>query len=242
MKYMGSKAKIWKDIAPIILKESAHASYYVEPFVGGANSICHVQLPRIGTDINPFIIQMWQGLIDGAKYPIRIDRGLYNHCRVLFYSFMKEHRAMDGETMFLVAFVGFAASFNGRFYDGGYCGAYSARNYIDEQIRGIERQVDLMRDVDLYCCDYDSCQIPDHSIVYCDPPYRNSKQYIFSRDFDYDRFYRWCRQLKQNQPTIRIFVSEYQMPDDFRCVWEKEVATTINPHRTKRPTEKLYVL
>ena len=39
MKYMGSKNKIAKDILSIILKYRTPEQYYVEPFVGGCNTI-----------------------------------------------------------------------------------------------------------------------------------------------------------------------------------------------------------
>lgn len=35
MKYLGSKARIAKEILPIILKDRKVGQYYVEPFVGG---------------------------------------------------------------------------------------------------------------------------------------------------------------------------------------------------------------
>ena len=43
MKYMGSKARIAKDISPIInqLIKDNGIDIYIEPFVGGANMIQH---------------------------------------------------------------------------------------------------------------------------------------------------------------------------------------------------------
>lgn len=53
-------------------------------------------------------------------------------------------------------------------------------------------------------------------------------------------FYDWCRAMKEDGNTI--FVSEYQMPSDFKCVWEKEVTNTMNQTITKKPIEKLFTL
>lgn len=39
MKYMGSKARIAKYILPIIIKDRKENQWYVEPFVGGYNSV-----------------------------------------------------------------------------------------------------------------------------------------------------------------------------------------------------------
>ena len=59
MKYMGSKAKIAKEILPIILSNRLESQYYIEPFCGGCNSLCHVNGNRIGNDKNNYLIAMW---------------------------------------------------------------------------------------------------------------------------------------------------------------------------------------
>lgn len=53
MKYMGSKNRIAKYILPIILKDRKECQWYVEPFVGGCNTIDKVVGNRIGSDIHP---------------------------------------------------------------------------------------------------------------------------------------------------------------------------------------------
>lgn len=68
----------------------------------------------------------------------------------------------------------------------------------------------------------------------------NDKQYATSKNFDYEKFYTWCRALKDDGHTV--FVSEYEMPSDFKCVWKKEVTNSLNPTLTKKPTEKLFTL
>jgi DNA adenine methylase len=39
-----------------------------------------------------------------------------------------------------------------------------------------------------------------------------------------------------------IYISEYNAPNDFVCVWEKKVATTISKQQGKIDTEKLFTL
>lgn len=76
-----------------------------------------------------------------------------------------------------MGWVGFMASYNGRFFDGGFSGTCGKRNYIDESIRNLLQQVDNLKDVEFHCCSYESLPIPDGSIVYLAPPYRDTKQY-----------------------------------------------------------------
>lgn len=63
--------------------------------------------------------------------------------------------------------------------------------------------------------DYRDLHIPEGAVVYCDPPYANTKGY--GRDFDHGSFYAWCRAIGRRFP---LYVSEYWMPPDFRCVAE----------------------
>ena len=63
---------------------------------------------------------------------------------------------------------------------------------------------------------YDSVAIKPNSVIYCDIPYRNTEGYN-EFEFDYNKFYEWC--LKQ---TELVFISEYDMPEDFVCISEKE--------------------
>ena len=65
MKYLGNKARIAKEILPIILKDRKVGQYYVEPFVGGANMIDKVDGNRIGGEYNKYIAEMWIALKKG---------------------------------------------------------------------------------------------------------------------------------------------------------------------------------
>ena len=59
---------------------------------------------------------------------------------------------------------------------------------------------------------YDEIHIEENSVIYCDPPYNNTAQYV-TGDFDNNAFFDWCRKQKE-----LVVVSEYEAPDDFQCV------------------------
>ena len=68
MVYQGSKSRLAKDIAPIINKliKDNDIKKYVEPFVGGANMIQHIECDIcIGNDINKYLIAMFHRLQAG---------------------------------------------------------------------------------------------------------------------------------------------------------------------------------
>ena len=143
-----------------------------------------------------------------------------------------------------IGWVGFMASYNGRFFDGGFSGNNvrvkngDLRHYIDESMSDILQQVETLKDVDFRCCSYDDLQIPEKSIIYCDPPYKDTKRYN-TIDFDYDKFYNWC--FEQYKLGNKVFIREYNMPEFFKEVWSMEVHCNINIEKNKR-IEKLFTI
>ena len=102
------------------------------------------------------------------------------------------------------------------------------------------RDVPLLKGVEFYSGSYDELVIPNKSIVYNDIPYKSTKKYDVSKNFDYERFYIWCMEMVRR--GHKVFISEYQMPQEFRCVWEKEVTNSLNQNITKRPVERLFTI
>lgn len=237
MKYMGSKSKIAKEILPIILQNRKPNQYYVELFVGGCNSIDKVDGLRIGNDINPFLIAMWKGLQNDRPRPKEIDKYIYSFWRSIYN---EKRISYTDEEMFMIGWVGFMGSFNGRFFDGGYSGHdVNGRDYISEQIRNTELQIANIKGINFTSVDYSELDIPANSILYLDIPYKDTKQYSYSKYFDYDKLYKYAeRKTKEGHD---VFISEYTAPKDFVCIWEKEVTNAMNTTKTYRPIEKLFV-
>ena len=233
MKYMGSKARFTKEILPIILKDRKPEQWYVEPFAGGMNVICEVQGNRIANDKNHYLIEMWKGLLENRERPNDIPKQLYDKARTEYNN--GTNIEFDD---FMIGWIGWMGSFNGRFFNGGYSGKTKTRDYIDEQIRNTLKQVDKLKGTVFTCGDYDAFNIPKNSIIYCDPPYRGTKQYSNSKDFNHDKFFEWCREMSKQGHTL--FVSEYQAPDDFECVWEMKTKSYLKPSRAEQTIEKLF--
>lgn len=237
MKYMGGKSKIAKYILPIILDGRRKEQWYIEPFCGGLGTFDKVTGNRLACDNNKYLIAMWQGLQQNKERPIYITKELYSDARTEF-----NNRTNIKFSDFEIGWIGWMASFNGRFFDGGYSGTVGKRDYINEQIRNTEKQIPLIKGAVFESGDYRETSMfyPDNSIIYCDIPYKGTKQYATSKSFDYDSFYNWCRNMKHF--GHRVFISEYDAPNDFTCVWEKEVTNSMNSTITYRPTERLYTI
>ncbi len=232
---MGSKTRIADLILRIILKNRQNR-IYVEPFTGGCNTLCKVFGHRIGSDINKYLIAMWKGLQENKERPYVIPWELYDEARQEYNN--QTNIQFDD---FLIGWIGWMGSYNGRFFDGGYSGHdVKGRDYISEQIRNTESQINRIKDVEFYCADYEILQLPTHSLIYCDIPYKGTKQYACSMGFNYKRFWNWCRKVHSEGHII--YVSEYTAPEDFYCVWGKEITNSLHTKNTYKATEKLFTL
>lgn len=87
--------------------------------------------------------------------------------------------------------------------------------------------------------DYRDVEIPTDSIIYCDPPYKNTREYRHNKDvFDMEAFYKFCE--RQTQP---IFISEYDMPEErFFCIAEFDRVSTFSAtNNSMRVVEKVFL-
>ncbi len=233
MKYMGSKARIAKYILPIILKNRQKNQWYVEPFVGGANIIDKVDGNRIGVDNNIYLIEALKLIRDTPNnIPDLITENMYKESK-------------DYNNKALKGFIGFSMSFGGKWF-GGYrrdiVGTAGCIKNMKTQTRRSKenalKQSEKLQGVKLVCCSYNQIIIPKNSIIYCDPPYENTTKY--KDKFDHDKFWQWCRE--KSKEGHKIFISEYNSPDDFESIWEREITCTLTKDkRSKKSIEKLFI-
>ena len=81
--------------------------------------------------------------------------------------------------------------------------------------------------------DYQAVEIKPDSVIYCDPPYRGGAGYLC--DFDHERFYEWAER------QTNIFVSEYSMPSEFKCIVERSHRSRLSPDAHNAVVERLFV-
>lgn len=230
MKYMGSKNRISKYILPIILKDRKSNQYYVEPFCGGCNSLDKVENPRIGNDSNEYLIALLKEMQTQVPFnPPHISEKDYKDIQSNKNNYPK----------WLVGYVGFNLSFAAKFFGGYGRDKAGVRNYENEARQNLLAQQPRLSGIKFVWGNYSDFDIPDRSIIYCDPPYCGTTSYRDS--FDYIRFYKWLTNKKSE--GHKVFVSEYAMPNDFTCIWEKEVSSNLDVSKKgKREVEKLFEL
>lgn len=233
MKYLGSKNRIAKQLLKVILPEKKPDQWWVEPFVGGGNMIDKVEGKRIGADSNEYLIEALKLIRDNPEtIPDLITEEDYEEAKQL--------NKIDG----LSGFIGFAMSFGGKWF-GGYrrdvAGTKGCIENMKTQSRRAKqsalKQSKGLQGVRLITSGYRELKIPASSLIYCDPPYAKTTRYKDA--FDHADFWQWCRDRAKEEHTV--FVSEYVAPEDFECVWQKELANTLTKSgKGKVGVEKLF--
>ncbi len=169
---------------------------------------------RIGSDIDKYVIAVLQGLQNGIEPPKEVSRELYNE--------VKNNK--DKYPDFLVGYIGYELSFGAKWF-----GGYVKRD--DKKFRGdiysynsCMKQAPLLKDISFNCCSFNTYTDLKNYVIYCDIPYLGTTQYK-QKQFPYEQFYNWCRRISKDNIVL---VSEYSMPNDFDCIWEKKTTVSLD--------------
>ena len=228
MMYMGSKSRVARHILPIMLQDKPLYNWWVEPFVGGGNMIDKVSGRRLGGDANCYAIEALLAIRDHVhllpKNNTEFTEDDYNSL-------------IKGDSYPYKGYAGFAFSFGGKWLGGWSRRKNEDYDYVKSAYNSALRQSPKLKGVHLVVSNYETLYIPPRSLIYCDPPYRFKTGYKGS--FDHDRFWQWCREKAQEGHGI--FISEYEAPPDFICVWQKAISNKLAKKKdAKIGTEKLY--
>lgn len=113
------------------------------------------------------------------------------------------------------------------------------RNKLSGRLQSLEslERLERLENLERYNTDYRNVELPDNSIVYCDPPYANTNHYgLNGSRFDNEAFWEWARHCKQP-----VFISEYEAPKDFICIAEIPTTSKIAAKTSKRAIEKIFI-
>lgn len=137
--------------------------------------------------------------------------------------------------------VGFCASFGAKYF-GGY-----ARDSRDDNsgkwsagaIKNLKKQIPNIKKVtflNMAFQDIPIDRIKDY-VIYCDIPYRGTTKYK-TEQFPYEEFYEWVKVASIHNVVL---VSEYSMPDEFDCIWQKETKTLLDSNKSKGDAENIRI-
>ena len=235
MIYQGSKAKIAKEILPIMVTEDTEV--FVDLFSGGGNLLQYVDCPKIiANDINQYTIAFLKAIATTTDWIPQNSNDFTKEN----YKEVQANKSSYPEHF--IGHVGYNLSYGGKFFGGFRHDNTGKRDYVSEAYRGTLKQAKLLRgkSITFYNTSYENVSIPPKATIYCDIPYKNTTKY-HKVDFNYEYFYNWC--IKKKEEGCRVFVSEYNMPEPFKVIWEKKVRMTMKlEDNSKVVTEKLFTL
>ena len=114
-----------------------------------------------------------------------------------------------------------------------------------EQLQRLQ-QLENIQDIEangkikFYNKDYKDFSNVKNSIIYLDPPYKDTSKVYKHNNLDYDNFYKWCKDMSKYNIVL---ISGYHMPDDFEVVYEfTKARSTMQSGTLKSKYEKLYMI
>lgn len=170
-----------------------------------------------------------------------------NECSFGHYADVRSNKTTSKYPQEYVALIGYCASYGGRYFDGGF--ARNSRNddrngstvKYASNLNNLKKQAPNLKDISFYCVDYKEYLKVGikNALIYCDPPYKNTKQYN-KQNINYEEFYDFCREMSKDNMVV---ISEYSMPEDFTCIWQKERNVLQKSDRVKgdKAIEKLFI-
>lgn len=237
MVYMGSKSKIADIIIPILHKiiKEKNIETYIEPFVGGANIIDKVECnKKIGYDNSKTLIALLNTARDDFNLiPSEGSREWFERARAIY-------RGMSDEEMedYLIGAIQWLGSYGTRGFPGGYAPEKDGRVPYTQRFNNLKAQSPHLKGIEFYNKDFHDIEIPNKSLVYCDPPYFGTKTYgyAFESKFDHEDFWNWVREKSK---TSYVVVSEETVPDDFEIIKEVSKRRTLKKENDMVVVEKL---
>ena len=234
MRYVGGKSKIAGEISRAILGATVARGRYVEPFVGGGAMLGRMAPSFTESYVGDIseVALMWRAVVSGWRPPTFISEAEYANLK-------------GAEPSPLRAFAGFGGSFGGKWFGGYARGGLQSnglpRNHQAESARAVEKVAKAIAGLRVVVIpsDYRHWTPTQGDVVYCDPPYRSTQGYAVGA-FDSDEFWRIAE--KWARAGAHVFVSEYQAPEGWDCIWQKEHRQSLTrPEQGRGATvEKLF--
>jgi len=174
---------------------------YVEPFLGfGAVAKC-MSNPRILSDVNKSLVELIRALRDDIDLPIEVTKDEYLRLAKTSPSAVK-------------GWVGFVFSSQSRFFNGFFPPKSSV---VENYLLRYQREMKALLGAELLSTSYKKLEIPNNSLVYCDPPYVGTVEYKQTPKFDFFNF--WHEWVPDQASKNLVLVSEFFAPMGFYAIW-----------------------
>lgn len=233
---MGSKARHAKDIIAKMMASRRPDQIYVEPFVGGGNVLNKVPhgAGRIANDKNEFMVALLDALGNhGWVPPTEMNEAIYKRLKK---SKPESHVTMEQKAFYALAATG--VTFGSKWFD----------SWVKEDARWRQACEAALDDapglagVEFHSGSYDALDVPEGALVYCDPPYVGTADYMGSKTtikvgtalsanlWRSAPFWKWADRLIDGKGCT-VYVSEYTGPSPVEVygkVWSPDLRAEYN--------------
>lgn len=243
MNYLGGKKRLSKHIVPIIetAMEINNITNYAELFVGGNNIITDLTIKGITIQLNDYnsdLMHLWGSIKNGwlptdewkstsSNDYYTIGENIYNEIKKGNSNFTQQFN-----TFFM-----FQCSFGGMYKKG------FARNKRKDDLytSGIKRTVAKQQKMQQYDCkltslSYCDVVIDKKTLLYLDPPYKNTVEYKNANNFNHEQFWDYCREMVEKGHIVLI--SELKAPKDFINILEIDYKRGLKDKENKNIISK----
>lgn len=177
---------------------------------------------------------MWKAAQKGWKPPTTCSEKKFKD---LMYS--KGESAIKG-------YIGHQYSFGGQWFKG-YAPKYGKNINSSKASKNVVEISNTLKNVKFCKGGYEQFNFLKGYVIYCDPPYNNSKSYYningeSSEDFDSTIFWDWCREMSKYNI---IFISNYKAPRGADLIFKTDYKLTGDKKligKNNKRVEKLYLL
>lgn len=98
----------------------------------------------------------------------------------------------------------------------------------------------VIPNLEIHNKDYREFSNVKNSIIYLDPPYKDTKKVYKHNNLNYEEFYSWCEDMSKGNIVL---ISGYDMPKNFECIYEfTKAKSTLQGGTHKNKYEKLYTI
>ena len=266
MVFMGSKTKYKNDIPPIINKyiKDNNIEVFIDCCSGGANLTDKIICENVyAVDLSPSLIELHkQAQKDFSKIPTDGSREMWDNS---YSAWKKMKKILDtksyenftnsdfneiGLPLYEIGCMEWYASFSNGGFPRGYAKNSITRNYYQEAWRNHKKQSEqkAYKNIKFFCDDYQHFVYKFinetknvKTLLYIDPPYKNTKSYAIAKNFNYKGFYKWLKEISEFCP---IFISEQYLPAEFDKykIWDKEVKRTNGKDNNFKAKETLWFI
>jgi len=218
MRYMGGKFRQSRAICEVLKPYIDPDTIYVEPFCGGMWSAARVAKEfkpgrMILNDINKPLMLLWEKCLKEGVDWLPVDSETVERE-------YQGYKLRQDENDPLTAWYGIALSFGGKWFGGvaRYTKGRQEESYEPER-KSMYNKINALTHTHILLTtgSYETVNIPDGAVVYCDPPYEGRTKAHHFDSFDYEKFWQWVGDLSRR---CTVFTSCFECPDDFEVVYD----------------------